>query len=186
MAETSVKGENFSESGVFLLEVPEENFFSVNVDTIKTLMTQGSSGLYLSLNRPYQNLVKMLKDAGVATNKLSFIDAASSQGSVSPKKSAKCVFISQDLDIDELTKAIYQMLAKMKGTQKFLFIDSFITLTLYQPLSESLRFAEFLSHIAKKGDAARIVINVPLGLAHSKVVKNVVLHVNKVVQIDGK
>jgi len=169
---------------VFMLEVPEENYFEVSIETVKVLVNKnGYSGLYISLHRPYQNLVSLLKGKKINTNKLYFIDAASSQAEVKGKETEKCTYISKELNIDELTRAIYKMLPKIKGKKKFLFLDSITTLTLYQPLSEALRFAEFLSRIVTKGEVNGVVVNVAKDLAQTKFIKDIMLHVNKVIRI---
>lgn len=171
---------------IFLLEIPEEKYFEVTIETIKILTKKIYSGLYVSFLRPYQNLVSVLKVNGIATDKISFIDAASSQAEVQGKETEKCAYISKELDIDELTSTIYTMLPKIKGKDRFLFIDSITTLTLYQPLSEALRFAEFLSRTLRKEKIKGVVINVAKDVTQKKFIKDVMLHVNKVVRIEGK
>lgn len=170
---------------VFMFELPEEQYFEVNLETVKVLINKGYSGLYISLHRPYQNLVSLLKGKKINTNKLFFIDAASSQAEVKGKETEKCTYISKELNIDELTRAIYKMLPKIKGKKKFLFLDSITTLTLYQPLSEALRFAEFLSRTVAKEELDGVVVNVANDLAQSKFIKDIMLHVNEVIRIEG-
>lgn len=171
---------------IFLLEIPEEKYFEVNIETIKILVKKNYSGLYVSFLRPYQNLVSVLKGEGIDTDKISFIDAASSQAEVQGKETEKCAYISKELDIDELTSTIYTMLPKIKGKDRFLFIDSMTTLTLYQPLSEALRFAEFLSRTLRKEKIKGVVINVAKDVTQKKFIKDIMLHVDKVIMIEGK
>lgn len=172
---------------VFMLEVPEDKYFEVNIETIKVLVNKmGFSGLYISLHRPYQNLISLLKEKGINTAKLSFIDAASSQAEVRGKETEKCTYVSKELNIDELTRAIYKMIPKIKGKDKFLFLDSITTLTLYQPLSEALRFAEFLSRTLTKEEIKGVIVNVAKDLSQKKFIKDIVLQVDELIRIGGE
>jgi len=169
---------------VFMLEIPEEKYFEVNMETIKVLVNiKGYSGLYISLHRPHENLVSLLKKRKISVDKLMFIDAASSQAENKSEETSRCTYISQDINVDDLTRAIYKMLPKIKGKNRFVFLDSIPTLALYQPLSEGLRFAEFLSRAVEKGEVNKVIVNVAKDLAQKKYIKDVMLHVNKVIKI---
>jgi len=185
---TTLIEESLSEKAkFFMFEVPGEKYFDVNVETLKVLVNnKGYSGIYISLHRPFQNLLALLKAKGVNVNKLFFIDAASAQAEEKGKETGNCICISNKVDVDELTRAIYRMLPKIKGKNRFLFLDSITTLALYQPLSESLRFAEFLSRTVNKGELDGVLVNVASDLAQKKFIKDIMLHVDKVIKIGGK
>lgn len=169
---------------VFMQEIPEERYFDVSAETIKVLTNGfGYSGIYISLHRPYDSLVSSLKEKGVDTSKLVFIDAASSQAETSGKETEKCIYISKELKVDELTRAIYTLLPKINGEKKFLFLDSITTLTLYQPLSETLRFAEFLSRSLTNKEVNGVIVNVAKNLAQKKFIQDIMLNVDEVIEI---
>jgi len=171
---------------IFMLEVPEDKYFDVNIESIKVLVKKGFSGVYVSLHRPYENIVSLFKKNKININKLHIIDAASSQAEIKGKETEKCTYISKQLNIDELTRAIYKMLPRIKGKNKFLFLDSITTLTLYQPLSEVLRFAEFLSRSLTKKDVDGVIVNVAKDLSQKKFIKDIVLHIDEVIKIGEK
>ncbi|MBS3084004.1 hypothetical protein J4423_04325 [Candidatus Pacearchaeota archaeon] len=170
---------------IVLLEIPEEKYFEINVNTLKTLIGRGFSGLHISLNRPYQNLIELLKEQHIDVGKLSFIDGASSQADLKEKETEKCIYISKELKIDELIRAIYKSIPKIKNKNKFLFMDSITTLALYQPLSETLRFAEFLKRVLQNDEIEGVVVNVAKDLAQKSFIKDIILKVDKVIEIDG-
>ena len=167
-----------------IFELPAEQYFDINAETVKLLLSAGYSGLYISLHRPYPNLLSSLKAKGVNVSKLLFIDGASSQAEVRGAESEKCTYISNELNVDELTRAIYKMLPKLKG-DTFVFLDSITTLVLYQPLSEALRFTEFLNRTVSNGEVNGVVVNVARDLAQKKFVKDIMLHVDDVIKIGG-
>jgi KaiC/GvpD/RAD55 family RecA-like ATPase len=176
--------EKHPSSCVFMVEVPDESYFDVNTETVKVLADRGYSGIYISINRPYAKLVPLLKKKGIDTEKLLFIDAASSQADAAGKDRMQCIYISKNIKVDELVRAVYTLLPRLKGENKFLFLDSITTLTLYQPLSEALRFAGFLGRTIRK-EKAKCVINVAENLAQKNFIRDVVLHVDEVITGGG-
>jgi KaiC/GvpD/RAD55 family RecA-like ATPase len=97
----------------------------------------------------------------------------------------KCVHISEDIDIDDLVRAIYTSLPKLKGSKKFIFIDSLTTISLYKPLSETMRFSEFLIRTVKKAETESItlIFNVAKDLAQEKFIKDIALHVDEIISL---
>ncbi len=174
------------ENFVAIFEVPEENYLNVNLETIKVLVAElGYSGLYITIQRPHTNLIKQLEKREVDTGSIYFIDAASSAAEETDKPVENCTYVPKDLNIDELTRATYKMLPKIQGTRKFLFLDSITTLMLYQPLSETLRFAEFLTRTLRKTDLTAIIMNVGTELSKQKFIKDIVFQCDKVIKIRG-
>ena len=145
------------------------------------------------MHRPYRNLVSLLKGNGIRVNNLYFIDAASSQAKYAgkakeklktpEKKTERCVNISRELNVDELVRAIYTSLPRIKAKNKFVFLDSITTLTLYQPLSETLRFGEFLTRTLKSSEITGVVVNVAETLAQKKFVQEIVMHCDEVIKV---
>lgn len=95
-----------------------------------------------------------------------------------------CVHISPELDIDELVRTIYTSLEKMKG-KRFVFIDSLTTFALYKPVSETLRFSEFLMRMVKdeKNIILILILNVAKDLSQKKFIQDVVLHADKTIEV---
>ncbi len=168
---------------VFMFEIPEEKYFDINTDVVKTLVNMGFNGIYISVHRPYISLVKTLKERGVKTDNLIFIDAASSATENNGINSEQCKYISKELKVDELTRAIYTSIPVLGSKKKFVFLDSLTTLTLYQPLSETMRFAEFLTRTLKKSEFQCVIVNVAKGLSQRKFIQDIVLHVDEVIEI---
>ena len=92
--------------------------------------------------------------------------------------------ISPELDVDELVRIIYILLEKMKG-KKFIFIDSLTTFALYKPVSETLRFSEFLMRMVKdeKEIILILIFNVAKDLSHKKFIQDVVMHADKTIEV---
>jgi KaiC/GvpD/RAD55 family RecA-like ATPase len=169
---------------VFMLEVPEDKYIEVNIETVRALVNKmGYSGLYVSLNRPYPHLVSLFRRRGINTAKLRFVDAALCHAAGRGRETPECIYVSEGMSINELTKAVYKMLPRIKGRATFLFLDSITTLVLYQPLSEALRFTEFLSRAVARGEVNGVVVNVSSQFARKKFIRDIVLAVDGVIRV---
>ncbi|OYT55197.1 MAG: hypothetical protein B6U72_00150 [Candidatus Altiarchaeales archaeon ex4484_2] len=172
------------ENYVAILQVPEEKYLQVNLETIKTLVEEfGYSGLYITIQRPHTNLMKLFRKQGINADKVCFIDAASSAAEETGEETENCTYVPKELNINDLTRATYRMLPDIKGEKKFLFLDSITTLMLYQPLSETLRFAEFLTRTLRKTDLSAIIMNVGSEFSKENFIKDIVFQCDEIIEI---
>ena len=165
-----------------LLELDAESYLEINIKTIKKLQKKGLSGVYISIQRPFKNISSLLKKQGIDLNKLIFIDIASAVSKETQEKCKGCVHISPELDVDELVRAIYTSLDQMKG-KKFIFIDSLTTFALHKPISETLRFSEFLMRQVKERKDLVLILNVAKDFSQKKFIQDVVAHADKTIEV---
>jgi KaiC/GvpD/RAD55 family RecA-like ATPase len=172
---------------IIMIELPINAYFEMNFSTIKLLTNQGFQGIYISFQRPFQNIVSIFESEGINTSTLLFIDAATALSGEKQHEDPRCVHVSQELDIDELVKAIYLSLPKLKSQKKFIFIDSLTTISLYKPLSQIMRFSEFLMRTVRKENEENVILifNVAKDLAQKKFIREVAFHVDQVISVDN-
>jgi len=168
-----------------MMEIPSDSYFESNSKSIELLQNEGFEGIYISFQRPFENVSHMLSQRGINMEKLLFVDLASMLTKHETRKNAQCINISSSIDIDELVRAIYLSLQKINSNKKFVFIDSLSTITLYKPLSETLRFSEFLIRTVAKGDINNValIFNVAKNLSQKKFIKDVVVNVDEIIQV---
>jgi archaellum biogenesis ATPase FlaH len=170
------------EGNRILLELDTESYFETNIKTIKILQKKGLNGVYVSIQRPFKNISSLLKKQGIDPDKIIFIDVASAASKERQEKCKGCVHISQELDVDELIKEIYTSIEKMKG-KKFIFIDSLTTFALHKPISETLRFSEFLMRQVKDKKEVILIFNVAKDLSQKKFIQDVIVHADKTIEV---
>ena len=107
LLETIKKNE---QGAVIMMELPKDTYFESNTDSIKLLTDQGFQGIYISFNRPFENIVLFFKQREIDIDKLFFIAVA--QGSTYDKQlqNKNCIHISPTIEIDELVRAIYTLI----------------------------------------------------------------------------
>jgi KaiC/GvpD/RAD55 family RecA-like ATPase len=172
---------------IIMMELPINAYFEMNSSTIKLLTDQGFQGVYISFQRPFKNISSVFESEGIDTSTLLFIDAATALSGEKQPVDPRCVHVSEEIDIDELVKAIYLSLPKLKSQKKFIFIDSLTTISLYKPLSQIMRFSEFLMRTVRKENEENVILifNVAKDLAQKKFIKDVAFHVDHVISVDN-
>ena len=172
---------------IIMIELPVNAYFEMNSSTIKLLTNQGFEGIYISFQRPFKNISSFFKSEGIDTSTILFVDAATALSGEQQNEDPRCIHISQALDIDELVKAIYLSLPKLKGQKKFIFIDSLTTISLYKPLSQIMRFSEFLMRTVRKENEENVILifNVAKDLTQKKFIKDIAFHVDQVICVDN-
>ena len=172
---------------IIMMELPINAYFEMNSSTVKLLTDQGFQGIYISFQRPFKNISSFFESEGIDMSTLLFIDAATALSGEKQPVDPRCVHISEELDIDELVKAIYRSLPKLKSQKKFIFIDSLTTISLYKPLSQIMRFSEFLMRTVRKENEENVILifNVAKDLAQKKFIREVAFHVDQVISVDS-
>ena len=82
-------------------------------------------------------------------------------------------------------RASYTGLPRLQSEKTFIFIDSLTTIALYKPLSETMRFSEFLVSLVRKEEKQQtsLIFNVAEDLAQKKFIQEVAFRVDEVVRV---
>lgn len=111
----------------------------MNISTIEYLSNElNLSGVYITLNRHYKEILKCLEENKINTKKLFFIDGTSED----EPKTNNCIFLRSKNSLTELSLAITETCKN--DAVKFIFFDSLTTLLLYNSAETVERFIYFL------------------------------------------
>ena len=128
---------------IILISTGAEEYFTAVLTSLKVLLNQKEmGGVYITISRPYSYLSKVLKERGINTKNLLFIDCISCMAGEMPGERERCIFIESPTSLEEITMYIDRLFEQVKTPDKFLFLDSLSTLLIYN----SLRSAEEFSH----------------------------------------
>ncbi|MFO8078025.1 MAG: hypothetical protein R6U21_05235 [Thermoplasmatota archaeon] len=168
---------------VVMLEHPAEYYFAANLEMIQQLIEQGYKGVYISFQRPFANVKTLLSQSNIDIDQLTFIDAASALTGEQQTTDDHLITLDEHIAIDDLVRAVYTSLERLTGEKKFIFIDSLTTITLYKPLSETMRFSEFLVSTVKKEENITLFFNVAKDLSQKKFIKDIAFRVDQVINV---
>jgi len=131
---------------VALATVSAKNYQKTNVDLIKHLTKDKKiPGVYVTLNRPFSSVRKLLEKGGVDTEMIIFLDGVIKTAGGKITKEKNCVFIGSLENLSDFSLAMDQAVRALPGKDKFLFFDSLSTLLLYNSAETVARFIHFLA-----------------------------------------
>lgn len=130
---------------VALAVIGGSKYQKTNISIVKHLSSQKIPGVYVTLNRPYQNVKELLTKEKVSLNNIIFIDAVSKTAGGELTKTEECLFIGSPENLSEMALAMDQAIMAIPKKDKFLFFDSLSTILLYNDVKVVARFIHFLS-----------------------------------------
>lgn len=179
----SIPLEEIDLGSVVMMEHSADQYFAANTQMIKQLLDQDYVGVYISFQRPFSNIKQMLSNEHIDIDRIKFIDAASALTGEQQITDSHLITIDEQLAVDDLVRAVYTSLESIPNDKKFIFIDSLTTITLYKPLSETMRFSEFLVSTVKKKKNITLFFNVAEDLAQKRFIKDIAFRVDQVINV---
>jgi len=129
------------DSKIFLMVMNPLAYSEKNLEILKIFVNQRNfSGVYVSTNRPYEIMVKMMINNSIDATNLFFIDTTSEKC----KKSRFYLCVSPS-SLTEISIAIPEALKSLQRNKKFLILDSITTLLKYNSREAVLEFVKFLA-----------------------------------------
>ncbi|VVC04456.1 KaiC [Candidatus Bilamarchaeum dharawalense] len=125
---------------VVLVTVSPESYIEISHAIMKEMIkNRGKKGVYITLNRPYQQIEKELLSINIDPKKTYFIDVANRKNDFSTRHCS----IESPADLTEISIAITDALSSER--YQFLYIDSVQTLSMYQNEAIAEQFLYYLS-----------------------------------------
>lgn len=114
------------------------------VDVISELLKTHDAGVFITVNQPYKAIDRILRERRIETDKLFFVDCITKTATEKAEKADNCLYISSPSALTEIGIAITEALEKLRGENKFVFIDSLGTFLIYNSSGSISKFSHFL------------------------------------------
>lgn len=121
---------------VIVFLIPNKDYQDMLISITKSVADKVGNVLYISLNRPAEKIIEILKGDNIDTKKLFFVDAIT-KGFKSKVSKRGVMYISSPKNFDKFKNELNQILEKKFGC---LIFDSLSTLPLYQDEHIIVRF----------------------------------------------
>jgi KaiC/GvpD/RAD55 family RecA-like ATPase len=171
---------------ITLLNAPIENYADINREAIRVLIEDMDfEGIYITVNRPANQIISEFSKEGIDISKLKFVDAISQTYGKTPEKNSKIRYVFGPLNIEGIVSAVKEFLSEIKMTKRrtFVFIDSITTVLLYNHLPRTIRFSKFLTDDLRKLKVNGIMVSVATGLTSDRLIKEVKQLCDEVIDI---
>lgn len=173
--------EEHDTAAIFLLETPAENYLDANIASVSSLLKNGFEGIYLSFQRPFKNISTLFERNDIDIQKLIVIDGATAIAGKINEKNPRCVQLSRGFEVDDISENIFLSLPRLKSKNRFVFVDSLTTLSLYEPLSKAMNLPKYLMNKMEKNEIRNVVLffNVAEDLVDKNYIENVCIYADE-------
>ncbi|HLD06259.1 MAG TPA: hypothetical protein VJC16_01860 [Candidatus Nanoarchaeia archaeon] len=145
---------------VVLATVSAQKYQETNIEIIRSLTEEMNiPGVYVTLNKPYEAVKKLLLQKKVDARLIIFIDAVSRMGGGGERKTKECLFIGSPENLSDISIAMDQAVRALPSKEKFLFFDSLNTLLTYNEIPVVVKFIHFLSTKMRAWKVKGIIIS---------------------------
>ena len=151
-----------SQDGIVLLYlINAEDYAKTNLKIMKELVNQNKlSGIYITVNRPYQQIISLLKKNNIDTSAIFFIDAVTKETGGSEVQVNNCIFLDSPTNLTDITIALHKAVELMGNKKKFIFFDTLSTLLIYNNGQTVVKFAHFLTGRMREWNTKGIIISI--------------------------
>jgi len=128
------------------LVVSSDKYEETNLHLLELLVNKmGYSGSYITINRPYENIIFMLNKHNIKVDNLFFIDCITKKIGGVEKSAPNCLFLDSPQHLTDLGIALHEYVSLTKDTKRFLFLDSLSTLFIHNDQTTMMRFIHYLT-----------------------------------------
>ena len=147
------------EDYIILITVNASDYQKTNLEILELLITeQKIPGVYVTLNKPFDIIQRLLKQKKIDSRLLIFIDGITK---VSENKRIKnCLFIGSPEKLSDISVAMDQAINALPTKEKFIFFDSINTLQLFNKPGTVARFVHFLAGKIREWKIKGIIISI--------------------------
>ena len=130
---------------VVLFLINSNYHLEIKIAILKQLVREDTSGIYVTLNRPYVSLIDMLQKGKINTNRIFFIDCITK--AVGQEEEAKNVLYAESpQNLTKLCLTIEEAGKALPSRKKFLVLDARTTRTIYNSAGTVSKFLHFLTN----------------------------------------
>ena len=135
------------ENFIVLINVGAEDYVGTNVAILKALADDNNKlpGVYITVNKPYTAMERLLEKEGVDTKRIYFIDCVTKMSGGGTGGGKNVFFLDTPQNLPGLGVAMSEAITVMGEGDKFLLMDSLSTLLIYHSVGTVAKFSHFLT-----------------------------------------
>ncbi len=151
---------DLEEGEIALVVVEAEDYVETNMDILHHLIEdEGLPGVYVTINKPYTTMEEVFADHSVSTDSVFFVDAITEETGGDTVDRDNVLYMDAPDDLTGLSIVVSRAMEEMPEGNKFLFLDSLTTLTIYNTAETVSQFAHFLTGKMRNWDVAGVIIS---------------------------
>ncbi|MDY6765775.1 MAG: ATPase domain-containing protein [Candidatus Nanohaloarchaea archaeon] len=145
---------------IALVVVDSEDYVETNLDIMDYLIEdRGLPGVYVTINKPYTTMQDVFAEHGISMDSVFFVDAIAKETGGELVDRDNVLYMDAPDDLTGMSIVISRAVEQMPDGQKFLFLDSLTTLTIYNTADTVSQFAHFLTGKMRSWDVAGVIMS---------------------------
>jgi hypothetical protein len=125
---------------------PSNDYEKHNLDLVKLMSSQkGIVGNYVSVNRPYTDLIAQFKNSNISHENIFFTDCITKELGGKPVEADNCIYIDSPKALTDISIAMHQFIDHTPNHEKFIYVDSISTLGIHNNANTMLKFVHYLT-----------------------------------------
>jgi archaellum biogenesis ATPase FlaH len=128
---------------IILVIVEAKKYVRTSLEILRYL-TKDAEGVFVTLNRPYSSMKKLLEKEGVDYSRIIFIDSITRQLGGEEIDIERCIYLNSP-DPTLIQMAIEQTMDRIFSENRFIYIDSLSTISLYKSFETLLKFIRYIT-----------------------------------------
>lgn len=128
-----------------------KNYADLNRFLIQYFLKKEMQGVYVTINRPFEDLVKGVQLQGAKG--IQFVDMITLSSGGQAVKADNCMYLESPVNLFELNEAVEKGLARVQGEHRFLVVDAVSTLLIYNKPDEVEKLVHTLASKARSMNA---------------------------------
>ena len=133
---------DLTETELALLVTPPAKHNEIAISLSKMLVSKGMSGIYITFNRPFEQLIRDFQINNIDPVNVIFIDCVSKMAGRFPGKKENAVFIDNPSSLEEVGMYAEKILARIPSP-KFIVFDSISSMMIYNGDQATREFAQY-------------------------------------------
>jgi hypothetical protein len=126
--------------------LPSNDYEKTNLELLRILSAQNNIvGSYVSVNRPYTDLIKVFEKSEIVHDNLFFIDCITKELGGKPADVPNCVYIDSPKALTDISIAMHHFIEHTANRDKFIYIDSISTLSIHNDQNRMMKFIHYLT-----------------------------------------
>jgi len=152
------------ESSLCLLLAQADKVYDLNLIVMKKILQSQVVPLVVTVNKPYQVLVKMYAKEGISLDSYYVIDTVTKYSGGECITGCHVRYVNMPSNLTDLGIAITELLKQMPAGKKCIMFDSVSMLLIHSPSVTTSKFLHFLVNKLNLADVSGIFLCVEKGL----------------------
>ena len=136
---------DLSERWRLLFIVNSQDCLETNITLLQEVLKQEDAiVVYITLNRPYESLLKILEKNNINTDKMFFVDCIT-KTFCAEQEAKDCLFLENPQNLTNIAIAIDEIVKALPSKDITLFLESMGTFLIYNNFNTVARFQHFIT-----------------------------------------